>query len=336
MPLTLAQISGSAFQTAAGVCTNTKDYFDIVNEVVPRLMERGDWPGTIVPIQVCVRQGCVTWPRYVGRVRKINQCRGDIKVKTVWHEFLEHSYGRGIYGWQSWCREERNMTEQFKACTYNDVPGPNCTIRIYPTVPEDVGATVTIFGVDNNQQPLQTDNGDGTYSQGITITAALPFGSSGNPFFVSRIDRVIKSVTQSNLFMYAYDTVNNVLFDLAVYEPSETNPAYERYKLDGTWNAGNPVSCGGCLQSIIALVKLKFIPVSVPSDLIPLNSRGAIKLGIMAWKREDAGDLAGASQFWASAVETLNRGLEDENPDSELPVQNLIWGDNRTQRNRCF
>lgn len=334
MPLILQQVQGGAFQTAAGVCTNSSDYFDIINEVVPRLMERGDWPGTIVPIQVCVRQGCVTWPRYVGKVRKINHCRGDIKVKTVWHEFLEQSYGRGIYGWQSWCREERNMTEQFKACTYNDIPGPNCTIRIYPTVPEDVGATVTIFGVDNNQQPLQTNNGDGTYSQGITLTAALPFGSSGNPFFVSKIDRVVKSVTQSNLLMYAYDTVNNVLFDLAVYEPSEINPQYERYRLDGRWNVGFPLN-GACLESIIALVKLKFIPVSVPSDLIPLNSRGAIKLGIKAWKSEDAGDLAGADAWWARAVEMLNRNSEDENPDSELTVQNFVVG-NRMFSNRMF
>jgi len=335
MPLTLQQIQGSAFQTAAGVCTNTRDFYDIVNEVVPRLMERGDWPGTIVPIRVCVRQGCVTWPRYVGKVRKINQCRGDIKVQSVWHEFLEHSYSdREIYGWGSWCREERNMTAQYRACTYNDVPGPNCTIRIYPLVPEDVGATVTIFGVDNNQQPLMTDNGDGTYSQGITITAALQFGSSSNPFFVSRIDRVVKSVTQSNLPMYAYDTVNNVLFDLAMYEPSETNPQYERYKLDGRWNMGLP-SNGQCLESVIALVKLRFIPVSVPMDMIPLNNRGAIKLGIRAWKREDAGDIEGARAWWTSAIETLNRNLEDSQPDDELAVQNNVIGD-RMFSNRCF
>lgn len=338
MPLTLAQIQTPLFSQAAGNCTTSSpDFLDMVNEVVPRLMERGDWPGSILPIRVCVKAGCVTWPRYVGQVRKINHCRGNIAVKSVWYEFLEHDHSRsrGMYSWQGWCGDERRMTAQLKVPVYNDIYGPNCTVQVYCQVPEDIGATVTIFGIDNNGQPLRTDNGDGTWSDGITITVAIPFGSTGNPYFVSRIDRVVKSRTQGNLTMFAYDTANNVLWDLAVYEPSETNPSYLRYHLDGRWNAGNPASCGGCLETIIALVKLKFIPVSSPTDLIPIESRAAIKLGLLALRREMAEDIAGADQWWARAIETLNRNLENENPDSELPVQNNVFGD-RTFRNQCF
>jgi hypothetical protein len=324
--LTLADIQTNAFQTASGFCTTSNDFLEMANQVIPRLLQRGDWPGTLMPVRVTVRDGQVTWWRYVGQVRSMHTCRGNIPVKPVWYEFLEGHGNRR--GWEGLCGRERTMTMQYHAPTYNDIYGPNCTVRLYVDAQEDVGATVQLFGADNNNQPLRTNNGDGTWTEGVTIAAQMPFGSSST--FVSRIDRVVKSITQSTARLYAYDATQDVLYDLAVYEPSETNPSYLRYQLDG----GRP-GCA-CRESIIALVKLKFLPVAVPMDgLIFLEgTQGALLHGFRAVKREEAGDFEGASSFWKLAIEELNRGLEDADPDGPVAVNNVFAG--RTFCNRCF
>ena len=335
--LTLAQCQTGQFQTASGYCTNTQPFLELLNDVVDQYMARGDWDCTLMPVRVCIVNGCVTWPRYVGQVRKINMCRGNATVQNVWYNFLENNNGsRGIYGWNAWCGEERKMTAQYRTPTYNDIYGPNLYVRLYPMVPDDVGSVVTVFGTDNNGQPLVTNNGNGTWSQGINITLALPFGSSSIP--VSTITRVAKPVTQGTVNMFAYDAIQNVLFDLAVYEPSETNPNYLRYQLEGAWNQPNgQTSCcqGQCPQSVIALVKLQQLPIASPTDLVIINNRRALLMGIRAMKLEDANSFAEADKCWQRGIEALNRQLEDANPDEQFSSANNTFG-RMSFRNQAF
>ena len=133
--------------------------------------------------------------------------------------------------------------------------------------------------------------------------------------------------------MYAYDTVQNVLWDLAVYEPSETNPQYLRYQVENR-TIQSPTT-NGCASTVIALVKLKNLPIKFGTDLVIIPSKGAMMDGLRALKCEDASDKAGASQWWASAVEKLNRNLEDSSPDDTASVQNNVFG-GRTLSNQCF
>lgn len=329
--LTLLDISTPRFQTATGYCPGSPEFLEVVNDAVQELIRRGDWSETLLPIRVCVKNGCVTWPRYVGAVRKMNGCRHSVNMRNVWYEFLDyHMNHRHHHEWEGWCGEEENAEMQYKAPTYNDIYGLNCTVRLYVDLQADVGATVTIFGTDNNNQPLQTDNGDGTFSPGVIITAAMPYGSTST--FVSKIDRVVCSATQGLKRLYAYDSVQNALFDLAVYDPGETNPSYLRYQLRGR---ERQASCnGGAGQTIIALVKLAALPMVYPTDLCIINNRGALLDAIRAIKAEDASSpLAGG--YWKSAVERLNRQLEDDDPTETFSAQNNVLG-TRVWRNRCF
>lgn len=329
--LTLADCSTARFQTATGFCPGSSDFLEIINDAVDGLIMRGDWSETIKPIRVNVMHGCITWPRWVGEVRKIHGCRSDVAMRNAWWEFLERKGPRcGEWcGFDHWRGGERNMEMQYKAPTYNDIYGANCYVRVYPMVGQDSGATVTLFGADTNGQPLQQEI-NGAWSLGVTLTVAQPFTSS--TMTVSRIDRVVKSATQGNLILYAYDSVQDALFDLAVYEPSETNPSYLRYKL-----AGGREQCGsGCKESVIALVKLANLPIANPTDLVIINNRGALLDAVRAIKREDANDSAGARQLWGSAIEKLNRQLENDSPDDQFSAANNTWGDGRCFTNQCF
>lgn len=339
--LILANIQTNAFQSASGFCTTSDDFIDLTNQVIPRLLQRGDWPGTTMPVRVCVRDGCVTWPRYVGQVRKLHSCRGNIPVRSLWYEFLDYQGTRRLHEWGASQGRERQMINQFQSSVYNDIYGSNCYVRLYADLTADVGTTCTIYGTDTNNQPLQTLNIDGTNSMGLTITVQIQAGIGGQAYYgqtsipIGRIDRVACEQTQGMKRLYAYDAVQDAMFDLAVYEPGETSPSYIRAQLDGE-RRGTQCACGQTPQTVIALVKLKFVPVVTPTDgLIFLDgAQGALLHGFRAVKREETGDLAGAKGYWAAAIEELNRQLEDFDPDGPVAENNVFAG--RTFSNQQF
>jgi hypothetical protein len=148
--ITLTDLQTPQFMQAAGFCTGDVKFLEILNDAVNELLIRGDWPGTLVPIRVCIKNGCVTWPRYVGQVRKINNCNASVPIGNQWFQFMEHGHSRGpeawynSWGWRGGCIDgAANM--QFRAPTYNDVYGTDCYLRVYPMAQEDAGATVKIF-----------------------------------------------------------------------------------------------------------------------------------------------------------------------------------------------
>ena len=325
--LTLADIQTSRFQTAAGYGTASSDFLESVNDAVDGLTIRGDWSGLISPVQVQIdiNSGCVVWPRFVGNVRKVNMCRGgSAEMRNVWWRFLDH---RGEHrGWGGWRGPERNVIFEKKVPIAISIPGPGNYIQFSVTEAADAGATATLFGLDNNGQPLQTLNGDGTWSPGSTIVAGAQ-----STIFVSQIYRVVLAATNSTKTLSAYNPTTAVTVQLAQYQPYETNPSFTQDRITGF----NPC-CSGQQQTVLALIKFAKIPIQNPTDYIPINNRGALLDAVRACKAEDSNSTATAAGFWKSAIEKLNRQLEDDSPDSEFSAADNTWGDSRAFRNQMF
>lgn len=318
----------------AGCCTDTFKFSSLINQATSNLLRRGDWSGTVVPIQVCVKRGCIVWPRYVLNVRKISLCSNALPVHNLWYQFLPRDVCGT--GWRKWGHGECALFANGHAPTYSSVYGDGRLIRAYPRTLDDLGKTIRIFGVDNGNQPLKTNNGDGTWSEGIVITLGRPYGSTS--VYVRRIDRVVKEVTQGQVLLYAYDVVNDILEDLAIYDPGETTPSYARYQLGEPSNrCGNqPQGCCGTSLSVVALVKLRFIPAKFDTDLILVDNADAIKLAVQAIKCQDAGDREGYKENMIFAVNTLNRQLEDESPDDQFSSENETFGGGVSYSQKMF
>lgn len=330
--LTLGNVqSNIGIQNVAGCVPTSPQYIALANDTCDRLLKRGDWSQTLIPLRVLVSKGCVTWPRQVGQIRKMNSCRHGVSIENIWYEFMDNL---NRHHWGGWLGGERTMTAQAKACTYNDIYGPGCQLQLHIRAQSDIGATLQVFGIDNNGQPLQTQNPDNSWSDGIIITAGIPDVRTTG--FITRIDRVIKSVTQQPLNLYAWDTINNQLWDLAQYEPSETNPSYLRYQLKGGFNYYNGTGTCPNQESVVALVKIKYIPASAPSDMLAIDNMGAMKFGFMALKCEDAKDLAGAGQNWLAAVAELNAQVQDDNPEWQTPIDIGPFRSRHMGRQSCF
>jgi len=338
MPLlkTFGEVRKSRVLQVAAACSNSDEFASLVNEATDILMQRGDWPGTIVPIRLCVRRGCVVWPRYVQRVRRINRCNTPLKVGNIWFDFVDkENYldwcGRGYYSWGlneitgnrfGSSLTQGTLVSQGRVPTYNDVPGGNpCYIRAYALNPADKGKTVTIFGIDGNGQPLRhQDPTSGDWWDGVIISLDIPFSSTS--VYVQRIDAVVKDATQFNVPLYAYDPITNTMLDLAIYEPSETNPSYAKDRLI---DSAHP-DCN-CEFTIIALVKLAFIPVSIDTDYVLIPSTNALKKAVQSIKAGEAGDIAKQEAFMQSAVNELNMVLNNEQPLEQTTVNEGFMGE---------
>lgn len=336
--LTFAQAKAEIPTGISGTCPDKTEFARLVNKATRKLMRRGDFAGTVVPIHVCVKNGCVVMPRYVDTIRKVNRCDYPLPVRSLWYQFLPLDVYRSWCGTKSWVGARAFGFVP----TYNSVFGDGRLIRAYPQEQEDVGKTITLFGTDNNDQPLRTNNGDGTWSDGITLTLALPFVSTST--YVRSIDRVVREVTQTRTLLYAYDAANNALEDLAVYEPGETNPTYARYQLSAGCGCGAGGGCCGgtsgsscgTSRSILTLVKLKFIEAKFDNDLVLIPNVDALGLMIQGIRAEEAGDLASAREFEMSAVRELNLELRDLEPDDQTAVLNQPFAGTTVGYPQCF
>lgn len=315
-------------------CTNGATGLNRINTACRRLLRRGDWAGTVVPIQVCVFKGCVVWPRYVGTIRKLNVCKKPVPVRNMWYEYLESKgcWGRNGFDWNPGWRSfpnvgtEAMMVGQDRACSFDTIWGDGRLLRFFPRLNADIGKRVTIYGTDNNGQPLQqnisTDPTVDEWVPGNTLILASPFVSTTG--FVRSVDRIyFNDVTQGIVDAYAYNAALNQLEPFGHYDPGDQEPSYARYRLNmGCFNVcqiGTTPSCGQPI-SVMALVKLKFIPAVNPDDLIIPDNLDALKLELQALNFENAGDLANKRAYEAEAVHELNRDLENEFPDDQVTM----------------
>lgn len=339
--LTLSDaLSSPGIKRVIGSCTNNQNATDLVNEAARRLLRRGDWIETEVPVFVCVYNGCLVTPRCVQQIRRINFCNREIPVRNGWYEFL--AYNQNFCGWagwlSSWMGQSCGMNANGVSPVFQDVQGEGRTIRAYPRCRADIGKQMRFFGTDNNGQPLITkDLTTGAITQGALLTIADPFGSTST--FVRHIDYVVRDKTTCMVDVYAYNATTNLLEDIAHYQPSETTPTYTRYKLSIPWpSCGTGTvqpNCCGTKRGVVMMVKLRFIDAQDPEDLVVVPCVDALKLMIMAIIREDAFDQAGARAFEKDAIEVMNRELENNSPDEVFSVSNESLGP-RVWSNQAF
>lgn len=316
---TLRDLKDANLSNQIGRCSDSTAFLSAVNEAIRRLMTRGDWAQTVVPIHLCVRRGCVTWPRFVGQIRRLKICGRPVPMTNLYCSYLDrdnwpcwYSFP-SLYSWGTYRNESRNWgpcgaTQLGRYSTYADPQGTRY-LRAYPQFPADVGKTVTVFGKGEDGQPLIHTNADGTHSPGLVITIASPFGSSSVQV-QTPIDRVIKDQTDGQVWLYAYNATLDELEDLAVYQPSEKNPSYARHNIPGCANN----------RGVMALVKLKHIDLVDDTDLVMVPSLAAIKFMLQAIVFEESNDAAMGAEYEAKAIRELNLQLRDEMPENQTAI----------------
>lgn len=318
---TLANAREAGIDNISGVCADSDQFTQWINEVQRRLLKRGGWWGTEWLARFCVYNACITFPRYVGTVLGLRFCgMGNIDVRNNWYTLLRPA--GCTTGWSGNVVSADSGT----APTYNNITGDSGKkVRIYLEHGNDAGKTITLFGIDaTTKMPLQEER-DGVWQPGIRLTLTSPYVETAQ--LVKRITSVLKDKTQGHLFMFEYNSATTLMRDLARYEPNETNPRYRQSKIH---NFCSTPSCnendGVSLRTVEAMVKLEFIPVADDNDFLIVDDFDALKLGVHAMRLEEAGDDVGAETKWLKAVRELHHTDRSKQPISQTPVRMELVG----------
>lgn len=305
-----------ALKSIAGLCTDTDEFVAILNEAMRRLCKRGNWFGMETLVRFCIYNGCLTLPRYVGTLMGVRFCRSRAsEIQNHWYAIIGPRLCEDIF------RASSTVTEVGLAPIYNDITGEDGKyIRIFPTKIEDAGKTITLFGSVPGKQPIQQKI-NGAWQRGYTLTLQSPYVQT--PFLVKNIYSVVRQATQANVLMYEFDTASATLRDLALYEPTETNPQYRRYKINN-WCAG----ASGCedddgvqWRTVEALVKMEFIPVVNDEDFLAIDDFDALKMAIQSIRLEDANQDEAAEVKMVKAVREMNFRERDKLPGMQTVVR---------------
>lgn len=328
-----------AFVRVAANCPTSSNFASLVNDATRQLMRRGNWWGTVQPMQGCIHDGCIVWPRMVESVLALNVCHRPLYIANHWFQFMEWDDScNGMY------RDFKHRIRPWISDTdgtlpvYRQIPNGLCLfLRLYIDNPKDAGKPVTLFGLDQNNQTIITSRTDGTTQEGIVLTLGVPFVQT--PFCMQGLSRVLKTITLGNVRLYAVDA-NGVQLDMAVYSPSETSPEYIRNRIRGFERSHFPNPCvtplnTNCqLTQIQALVKLAFVPVVNDQDLVLIENVDALAMMVQSIRYREQGDAGNAANFERLAFRELNYEMRQRFPDEQVIVNFRPFGNDSLNNSR--
>jgi hypothetical protein len=321
--LTVAESKKSRLKRVCGVCVDSQDFLDLLNDSTRELMRRGSWWTTVKTLRGCIYNGCITWPRAVGTTLAFNRC-GSSPVKNYWYQYdavLPGSFSRWWNNGQFLCARDIALADHGTSPVFNQIPCLNDRyLQFFITDQGDAGKTITIFGLDGNGQEIITKRSDGTIQPGVVLTLAIPFVQT--PMLIRRVDRVIKDQTLRPVYGYQFD--GSHLFPLAYYQPSETLPQYRTSRL--ITSQCQQRNCDQWPSQISALVKLEFIPVQDDDDQVLIDNVDALAMAFQSIKLGDAYDPNGRDRLMLNAVRELNHDLRTKFPIDETPVRVKPFG----------
>lgn len=312
--------------TVTGKCGDTSEFLRYLNSGIQRLLYRGDWYQTLFIGEVCVNDNCIVWPRQFGKIRAIKICQQDIPVQSWWSGF--RAFSPDYCSFRDWFRSDYKVEQRGTVPIFKQIPcgAENWYVRLYIERQADIGKTCTIYGVDTHGQILRSVKTDGVYSEGVTIVAGVPFGSTSIP--IRSITRVFFNEDfVGNSRLYGYDADNDVLHNIGLYEPGETEPAYvySRILPDGCCGRRGNNNCNG-VRAVTALAKINPDPLRLDTDLLQIQNLEAVKIAVQAIRKEEAGDLGAYRERLNAAVEEMNHYEEDWVPEEQIPIEVYPFG----------
>lgn len=238
----------------------------VLNAVAQRVFEFGKFVGMVQRIAFCHQSSCITLPYNVESVLEMSgPCGQPVNIRNSWYEFLP-----GGPWQQERCNKWADLTvPRGIVCTAYDICGSKY-IRVYADLPEADDAQILIQGLDENGFRVRT------LVDGVWIDGELIDLINGSPQLSTKlwtkIESVQKPLTTGTVQIYMVDPDDTATNQglLAIYQPSETIPNYQRLYM--------PCLCasGDHPKHIVLLVKMKYVPMVLDTDLFPITSYSAV------------------------------------------------------------
>ena len=284
----------STIARVIGTCVDDPRVYDYINQACRRLLHKGLWAGAYGRFTIHTVGGCITWPRQIETIESVADCCGVGTVRNQWFEFQESGYG--LLGGENGACVGKQLVDRGTVVSYRDMSGgTNSYLRVYPGDASDVGKTITLQGVDQNGNWIRTQSG-GVWIDGEKLTLALPYVQSTKKFI--SLSGVIRDATNTASRLYEYNATTLLELDLAVYDPDETLPQYRRsYLTDRCSNDED--------KPVTVMAKMRHINATSVNDYLIPPSPDAIKLMVMAIRKEENDLIQEAVAYEAKAVQAV-------------------------------
>jgi hypothetical protein len=291
--------------------------FDSITDAREILMRKYPaWAGTEGYVDLKTnRNRTVTLPRYIEVPLKIKMGRTPLTYKHRWAEFHRNVCG------SNWGDECSSSYEHWipvgEVVTICDPSSAQQLVGIND-LQEDDGATIRVFGYDENGKYIRTPNDDlededHPWLDGFELTAyqANVFPDSECPR-VKRITRITRTATQGYTKLLAYSDDHNTQTMIGYYMPDETEPRYQRIKL--------PRHC----PWIRMRYRMRTLKITSLTDQLNLKSKVSMEMMLRAIKamRADPADIPGAEAFEAKAVKYLREEEVTQYPEGAVIFEN--------------
>lgn len=314
-----------------------------INQALERLLDRDyDSLKKIIRLRVC--NHCIALPYNVETVMWVDINGTPSRVFGMPYQFL--SSGPGDLDYRSRSSSFQDLVDKgdhwpvmFDIPESYEVDGETYTpsgmrLLAVSQEQEDAGKTILVRGFADTGVEVRTD---GTAGEELTIHR---YGAGVDGLLVgfwdkqlvpstaayTDVTRVVKPRTRGYVTLYAVDTINNYMYFLAKYHPDETVPSYRRYQITN--------ACCSNYTNILALVKLRYVPLVSAEDVLPIDSLQALKFMIMALREENAANLAGSEALEDKARRILEARQASRNMTNGTPV--ILNQDYRTSLGRAL
>ncbi len=320
--LIFKQLKYGSVGRAAGYDVESCDFMTICQDAVRQLMIRGNWWGTVHPIEACVRNGEVVWPRGVDTILGMNICNQPMLMANRWYKFMQPDNRFSCHA-RDWRRNRwfgnSTIISKNTSPVFNPIKSEGFVIRTFITQTSDAGKFITYYGVDVNGNNIITERPDGTIQDGVQVELKSPFADT--PMAIRHVTRVTKDDTDGDVIAYQYNVATGMMLDLARYQPSETNP---EYIVTGVSGCGH--DSGACNKQVSSLVSLSYYPFKFNDDVVQIDCEDAIRDMVMSIRKKDSGDISGALAFETSAIRELNYQMKHRYPDEQFIVNFRPFG----------
>lgn len=289
----------------------------LVNLAIKNLLQAGEmFYGSFQEIIFCVTSGCLVLPRQVAGIESISVCGQPITVRNRWYQYLPSIGIRSDQrqegpNWNCDSCGGEGLLDRGETCCFADIINGtgNKKIKVYADVTESASAKILLLGYDQNSQWVrsETSPGSGIWQDGEYV--AISTTPTLSTKFFSALTGVQKPVTNGTVRLYEYDTTLTTQRAIAIYEPSETNPAYRKMLISGLGGA-RYCNCDDATDNttqVTVMAKLEFVPVSKDTDWLLIGNFSALESEVQSILKRRNNLAQEAMEWHAMAVQTLRQ-----------------------------
>ena len=321
-------------ENGAGGCDQPL-VIDRINEACSRLLQKGDWPHSMLLVRARVDNNTFPLPAELESIRAVNIDNQASFVNSPYFRFMDAGPGeeRSWYGTGAKSIDDLGVfplmydlpsIERPTGCseTSRELTLDGLRIMAFSTAAVDGGKTVSVSGLGKYNAETSAS---ATEFQPMEEIRILPWdgaeGSirgllSGKPMSANLYRQITawsKPETAGYVSLYAVDPATNRMWFLAKAHPFDTRPAWRRYSLRGQT----------CMASNILIYgKMGDRKLRALDDVLPIQNVPAIKQMTQAIEFENKQNLKSAVEYEAQAIRLLSE--QKTNHDQQGPTVNIV------------